>query len=223
MFFYSKILLRKSNVKVDSSTYLSKKTTFKGFNVLHSGVNVIGTSIGFATYIGKNCFIPNTTIGAYCSIAPNVVILPFRHPTSHFVSTHPAFYSLRKQSGFTYVEKQLYEEELFFCKDERKSLRIGNDVWIGANVLIFSGVEIGDGAIVAAGSLINKDVPPYAIVGGVPAKIIRYRFDKDKINFLLETEWWKKNPNWLKNNSELFSDIEKFISKEQNKDIIINE
>ena len=101
-----------------------------------------------------------------------------------FVSTIQLF-SLRKQSGFTYVAKQLFKEFAEPLDSAKKyQISIGNDVWIGADVRLMDGVTINNGAIIASGALVVKDVPPYAIVGGVPAKIIKYRFDKNQIDFL---------------------------------------
>ena len=87
---------------------------------------------------------------------------------------------------------------------------IGNDVWIGSNVIIPGGIQIGTGAIVATGSVVVKDVPPYAIVGGNPAKIIRYRFSKEQIDVLLGSEWWNWPIEKIRQQVDEFSDIEKF-------------
>ncbi len=87
-------------------------------------------------------------------------------------------------------------------------LKIGNDVWIGANVLILDGVTIGNGAIIAAGAVVTKDVPPYAVVGGVPAKIIKYRFNKEEIDFLEQLKWWEKDEKWLTEYGKYFNNVE---------------
>ncbi|MFC2097905.1 CatB-related O-acetyltransferase, partial [Bacteroidota bacterium] len=120
----------------------------------------------------------------------------------NFVSTHPAFYSKQKQARITFAEKQYFEEY--------EKILIENDVWLGANVIIVDGVKIGNGAMIGAGAVVTKDVPPYAIMGGVPAKIIKYRFEKDKIDFLQKSEWWNKDIDWLKKNYQLFHNIQKF-------------
>ena len=89
-------------------------------------------------------------------------------------------------------------------------VEIGNDVWIGAESLLMDGVAIGNGAIVAARSVVTKHVPPYAIVGGIPAKLIRYRFDEEEIELLEESRWWNRDLSWIKKHISLFHDVKKF-------------
>jgi acetyltransferase-like isoleucine patch superfamily enzyme len=209
-YLYS-IYLKKNKIKIASSVYLNSKTIFGGCNIIHSNCTIVNTEVGFASYLGPNCILPNVIIGKYCSIASNVKVLPATHPTKTFVSSHPSFFSLLKQSGFTFVENQKFQEILYLYPKSTIHIKIGNDVWIGDDVKIIGGIEIGDGAIVAAGSIITKNVPPYAVMGGIPAKVIRYRFNEEQITFLSKIKWWEKDPNWLSEHSELFLDIEKFI------------
>jgi acetyltransferase-like isoleucine patch superfamily enzyme len=112
------------------------------------------------------------------------------------ISTHPIFYSPSWHSSISFVEKQYYEEFV--------QTIIGSDVWIGANVTILDGIKIGCGAIVAAGAAVTKDIPDYAIVGGVPAKIIKYRFSKEEIELLLSLKWWDCSYEKLKKYSHIF-------------------
>src|SRR5690606_26547707 len=132
------------------------------------------------------------------------------HPTSDFVSTHPSFFSLSPPIDLKFSEKQLFEEFSTPKDDSMKySIIIGHDVWIGANVSILDGVTIGNGAIIAANALVNKDVDPYTIVGGVPAKIIKKRFKEEDIEFLNTLAWWNKPISWISENAKFFDNIEK--------------
>ena len=106
------------------------------------------------------------------------------------------------------IHLQMSINQLRFA-DNNYPVVIGNDCWIGDGVSIIGGVKIGDGAVILAGAIVTKDIPPYAIVGGIPAQIIKYRYSEQDINFLLKFQWWNKDPKWLNNNSELFLDIEK--------------
>lgn len=152
-----------------------------GYNKLAKGSMLNQTELGKFTYVA-GAKIGRAHIGAFCSIGPNVTIGGLgRHPV-HWLSTHPAFFSTRMQAGLTFVQADKFEE--------LKWVEVGSDVWIGANAIILDGVRIGHGAIVAAGAVVTNDVPPYAIVGGVSAKLIKYRFKPDVIDSLLEWQWW---------------------------------
>ena len=161
-------------------------TLFGKNNIIYDNTLIVNTTVDDYTYIGGSNNIQNASIGKFCSIGPEVRIGLGIHPT-HLKSTYPGFYT---NSNYYRVEK-LYD----FEGDEYKKVEIGNDVWIGTRATILDGVRVGDGAIIAAGAVVTKDVPPYAIVGGVPAKVIKYRFTDEKIKELLNERWWEKYPN----------------------------
>lgn len=180
-------------------------TYFQGYNVVGVRSSVLSSSLGIGTYIGKECYLSFAEIGKFCSIGSYVRFAVGAHPTRTWVSTHPAFFSPVKQSGITFSDKVLFQEKVF--ADSEHYVVIGNDVWIGDNVTILSGIKIGDGAILAAGSVVTKDVEAYSIVGGSPAKLIRYRFDKPDRDFLLSLKWWDKSMEWIRNNAKYFCNI----------------
>lgn len=198
--------LFEDNVTIDSFDY------FEGMNRLATDVTFLKSSIGYASYIGNRSFIKNTKIGRYTCIATDVMTVAGSHPTSKYVSIHPAFYSTRKQAGFTYVSEDKFCDFNYIDKNQKFTVMIGNDVWIGSGVKIMEGVTIGDGAVVAAGAIVTKDVPPYAIIGGVPAKVIKYRFDKIIIERLLKLRWWEKDREWIKEHTDDFEDVEKLLA-----------
>jgi virginiamycin A acetyltransferase len=150
--------------------------------------------IGIHSYICSGTIWENVTIGRYCSIADNVLIAPPDHPT-HYLSTWDPFYK----------NKDYYQNWV-----REKTTKIGNDVWIGANALIRKGVQVEDGSVIAAGAVVTENVPPYAIVGGIPARIIKKRFDADIIESLLELKWWNLSEDLLWKLP--FEDIKKCIS-----------
>jgi acetyltransferase-like isoleucine patch superfamily enzyme len=202
----------KEHVCFEKGCIVYPSCSFEGSNRICRGAYMSKTKIGYASYVGVGSSIIATQVGKYTSIGPNVRITSGTHPIHTFVSTHPAFFSTRKQAGFTFVNKQLFDENT----DKKFYTLIGNDVWIGDSVLIMEGNTIGDGAVVAAGAVVTKDVPPYAIVAGCPAKIIRYRFDDTQIQWLFAVRWWDKDEQWIKEHIELFKDIEVFTKEIKN-------
>ena len=159
-------------------------------------------NIGRYTYVSPEASISKTEIGQFCSIGPNLLCGYGIHPVDG-VSTHPMFYSTLKQNGTTLSSTDKIEE--------RKVIKIGNDVFIGANVTIMDGVEIGDGAVIGAGAVVIKDIPAYAIVGGVPSRLIKFRFDDQTIVRLLNLKWWHFNDEELKLIEKYFFEVDIFL------------
>lgn len=160
-----------SKENIDKSVIIGKNTTVKKVEIgKYSGIN-------------DNCTVVNTLILNYVNIAWNVTIGPRNHIFSNFTS-----------HDFIYLEN----EHIAIANDgcfEGFFNKIGHDVWIGCHSIIITGVEIGNGAVVAAGSVVTKSVPPYAVVGGNPAKFIKWRFTKDQIHQLEKSNWYNLNPS----------------------------
>lgn len=200
---FTEFVNRHKNLKIGYMTSTSD-CVFGHYNTIQNYVAISNVEIGDYSYIGRGSRIGNTKIGKFCSIGPDVKCGLGRHPSQNFVSTHPIFFSTRKQAQVSFADKEYFEEFL--------RIDIGNDVWIGTNAVILDGIKIGDGAIVAACSVVTKDVPPYAIVAGAPAKLIRYRFNSEEIHYLLKHKWWDRDPAWIKENYRSFHDIKQFIN-----------
>lgn len=204
-FIKSRLLMfknRSKHLKIGfGSTVIN--SSFGDYNKLSDYINLKHCSLGDYSYVSRNTNIARTKIGKFCSIGPNCEIGLGKHPSSQFVSTHPIFYSTNKQSGINFSNENYFEEF-----DE---ISIGNDVWIGANVIINDGVTISDGAIVAAGSVVTKDIPPYAIAGGIPSKVIKYRFNENEIKNIMMTKWWDYDSAYLKENFKSFHNIDTFL------------
>ncbi len=183
-----------------------KDCKFNTYNTVYKFARLRNSELGDYTYVARESQIFNTKVGKFTCIGPNVSTGMGAHPSAEFVSIHPLFYStIGQSSGLVIVEKNLF--------DEYPHTEIGNDVWIGNNVTVRSGVKIGDGAIIGSGAVVTKDVEPYSIVGGVPAKIIKYRFSQDEIEYQLQFKWWDKDLEWLKKNKHNFQNLGSFMAQ----------
>jgi acetyltransferase-like isoleucine patch superfamily enzyme len=182
-----------------------KQVQFSEHNTIRKYARLRDVSIGKHSYVGRESQVYHAQIGAFTCIGPEVIIGPGEHPTKDFVSSHPMFYSTLAQSNPVIVHKNRFEEF--------STTHIGNDVWIGARAILKTGITVGNGAIIAAGAVVAKDVEPYSIVGGIPAKHIRYRFTQEQITHLQKTQWWNRDLNWLIEHKDEFLHIQTFMDR----------
>lgn len=189
----------------------SKSSIFEGMCQLHP-YSVFHGTMGMGSYVGSYSTL-SAKIGRFTSISNHVTCNPGIHTYQQpFATTSPCFFSLNpshSQCGDTFATEQMLDEYRLVDKEKNIAVEIGNDVWIGERVFLVGGIKINDGAVVLAGAVVTKDVPPYAIVGGVPAKIIKYRYDEETIKFLLHTEWWNNSEKWFCDNWRLMTNIDK--------------
>ena len=193
--FPSRILSKISPFTIIKNSKLSKKCA------ILSNTRFYSSSIDDYSYIGRNCYVNSTNIGKFCSIADNCSIGLASHNIS-WVSTSPVFCE----------GKNILNKNFSFKKsDNYKITEIGNDVWIGIGVLVISGIKIGDGAIIGAGTIVTKDVDSYSIVVGNPGKVLRYRFTNEQKEALLKSKWWDLSQEKLIEIGQYIDDIDKFI------------
>jgi acetyltransferase-like isoleucine patch superfamily enzyme len=192
--------IKNPTCKINAAS-LSRNVKLENNVTIEYGSHVQSDRIGRYTYINKYCLIDRNakSIGRFCSIAYNVKIGLGNHPTD-WVSTHPFAYE--KKYGFV-------KQSISFEDKVDQPCIIGNDVWIGANAIVLAGVKVGDGAIIGANSVVTKDVEPYSIVIGNPAKHHRFRFEEDIREKLLEMKWWEWEDDKIRSRIKNFRNIEK--------------
>lgn len=175
--------------KIDNKSVISRKAKVYGM------VQVSDSTMGDYSYIGRKSRLIHADIGKYCSIGSETRVGMGTH-TLDKLSTSPIFTEKRNGTGHSWVDTS--------AVNPFKRVTVGSDVWIGQRAMIMGGITIGNGAVVGAGAIVTKDVPPFAIVAGVPAKVIRFRFSQDTIETINKVKWWELDDKELQKQIGLF-------------------
>lgn len=204
-----------TNRHISIFSFWDTRTKFSKYTHILMGARLNNVSIGKYSRVGKKCKLTNVVMGNFSAIGEDCVLGLGQHPTDT-LTFHSIFY---KKGNWGWHDDWVKYPEGFV---DQKQITIGNDVWIGQRAIIMDGVTVGDGAIVAAGALVTKDVPPFAIVGGVPAKVIKYKFSDEMINRLLEIKWWNLSDDEITKVIDLFhkrsvtlEDVNRFFPKNE--------
>ena len=183
------------NKRISIFALIDNKSKVSPKAKVYYGAKVFDTKISAYSYVGPRSILVHTDIGKFCSIANDCSIGLAVHSLTN-ISTSPIFTSKKNGTGSTWTNLNLI--------DEYRRTILGNDVWIGTKVIIMGGVKIGNGVIIGAGSIVTKDIPDYAIAVGIPAKVIKCRFENTTIEKLSEIKWWNWKDEKLKENIKIF-------------------
>ncbi len=209
-YFYYRIACRRQ-VRLSPLAIVAGGSTFEGMNRILSRTQFRG-SMGRGSYISHSSNL-DARIGRFSSIGARVRVIQGAHPyKAPYVSTSPYFFSDAGQCGVSVLDEPVYDEHRYSDPGRRHAVVIGSDVWIGTDARLIAGVTVADGAVVLAGAMVTKDVPPYAIVGGVPARILGYRYDESVIARLLDIRWWDRDMSWINARHHLFTSLPSFLS-----------
>lgn len=184
------------NPHVSALAFVSVNTGLDKTATVYRAVKIRSSKIGAYSYVGPASEIENAEIGKFCSIADHCRIGSGTHNLDQ-ISTSPIFTQRVNGTRYCWVDHNVNDAPLL-------KVKLGNDVWVGSRAMILGGVTVGDGAVIGAGAVVVKDVPPYAVVGGVPAKVIRYRFSAETIARLRELVWWEYPESVLKKHISFF-------------------
>jgi len=195
--------LRARGVRISPLAMVSPECRFEGVAYIDRFCYLQQTQLGRFSYVGYGSTLFGARIGRFCSIASDVKIGLGMHPVVQ-VSTSPVFYSRSNVFRRRWAEPESTPLEW-------QEAILGHDVWVGANALIMGGVRVGNGAVIAAGAVVTRDVAPYSVVGGVPAKLIRMRFPEELVRALLESAWWDDDESRLRQEAWRFRDPATFL------------
>lgn len=171
--------------------------------VVHENTVLSHVRVGAYSYVANDSIVWHCKLGRFCSIGPEVRIGLGIHPARGVISTYPGFYS-----GGSSVPVKFHLDRSVI---EHRTVTVGNDVWIGARAMLLDGVSIGDGAVVAAGSIVTRDVAPYCVVAGSPARVVRTRFTEEQVRRLVAFAWWDRGLEFCTRHAALFATPEKFF------------
>jgi phosphonate metabolism protein (transferase hexapeptide repeat family) len=182
-------------------------STIGAYTDIGPGWSVIDSTLGDYSYLaGSDGVVIYTSIGRFCSIASHVAINPGDHPMTRVTQHHCTY--RRRRYGFGHED----DREVFEWR-RRRSCRIGHDVWIGHGAKIMAGVTVGTGAVVGAGAVVTRDVLPYEVVAGVPARPLRMRFPDEVVDRLRRIAWWNWDRATLEERFADFYDLDRFIER----------
>lgn len=216
--------IKSNHVKIQRNAIISPTSFFEGYNTVGKN-SLLNGELGYGSYVGNNCQI-NGRIGRFCSIGNDVLFLTGSHPVGDNFSTSPSFYSSqanRYGNGLSLFIDEKVNEHSVSTKDGKSAVYVGDDVWIGTRVTILSGITIGDGAVIGAGAVVTKDVNSYEIVAGVPAKKIRYRFDKDIVDKLEKLKIWRRDIDEIIKLAPYMYNVKKLIAEVEEKNYEISD
>jgi acetyltransferase-like isoleucine patch superfamily enzyme len=192
-------------VSMDPRVLVSLDTSVEEPVRLERSTKLTGCAVGRGTYIAGQCRLQRVRFGRFCSVGGELLVAAGAHPTSGFASTHPAFFSPAGQAGFAFADRSLFEE--LPQTSTGWLVDFGHDVWIGHRVTVLSGVNVGTGAVIGAGAVVTKDLSPYVVYAGVPARQIGRRCTEDEAAELLASAWWERDIVWLREHWRAFESI----------------
>lgn len=196
-YYFAKLIKNYIKPKTIYNSYINNKAKVCSGSELHN------VSIGQYSYIGHDCKVNNCDIGNFCSIASNVTIGGSSHPLE-WVSTSPVFHTKRNVLGKSFSDKRI---------DNNVRTSVGHDVWIGGGVIVKAGISIGTGSVIGMGSVVTKDVPPYEVWAGNPAKCIKKRFDESTAQELINSKWWEFDDKRLAQLGAYFDNPIEFLNE----------